>query len=424
MISRYMQNLRNKTYYLLRRSENFFKADMVYLAKGNFWQASGQVITSILTLGLAVLFANLLPKETYGLYRYILSLAGVLNIFTLTGMNRAVVQAVAAGNDGAFKTSVKYQLKWNVMQFVAFLVLALYYFLNDNQYLGISLLVMGIFSPITFALNTYGAYLEGKKSFKLNNLFSILSTFLYVAGMALVILFSGEIIWLVVAYSLATFASTLIFYVITLRLFRPPEMPADDVLKYGRELTLVGAMGPIVSQVDKIILTHFWGATQLAVYSLAMAVPDRATSLIKSWVGIGLPKFSEKTPEEINKVFYTRIFQGMVVGLIFFLAYFIVAPYLFKYLLPKYLEGVLYSQLLAISFIFAMPNRYITLLFTAQKLPGLLFTSNSIQNVIKITLYIVLGIWGGILGLILVNVLMSFLGMLISMTIWRLKHSK
>ncbi|OHA30074.1 MAG: hypothetical protein A3G52_02240 [Candidatus Taylorbacteria bacterium RIFCSPLOWO2_12_FULL_43_20] len=418
-----MQNLRNKTHQFLRGTERFFKADMVYLAKGNFWQISGQAISNILSLGLIILFANLLPKETYGLYKYILSLAGALNIFTLTGMNQAIVQAVAAGNDGALRTSVKYQMKWNVMQFIAFLILGTYYLLNDNQYLGISLLVMGIFSPLTFALNTYGAYLEGKKSFRYNSIFSAGSTFIYVAGMVVAIMSGGKIIWLVVAYSFTTFVSTAIFYIITLRIFHPPDTPSSDVLKYGRELTFIGFLAPIVSQIDKIILSHFWGATQLAVYSLATAIPDRVVPLIKSLIGIGLPKFSTKTPEELNKVFYTRIFQGMAVGAVCFVGYFVLSPYLFKYLLPKYLEGVLYSQLLAVSFIFALPNRYIGLLLTSQKLSRLSFISNFIQSIIRVLLYVVLGIFGGILGLISTHVLMSFIGMLINMATWRL-HSR
>lgn len=414
-----MREWRNKTYQLLRNSESFFKTDMVYLVKGNFWQVSGQAITSILSLGLAVLFANLLSKETYGLYKYILSLAGVLNIFTLTGMNQAIVQAVATGNDGAFKTSVKYQLKWNSMQLVAFWILGSYYFFNDNAYLGISLFVLGVFSPLTAALNTYGAYLGGKKSFHLNNLFSIISTIIYVMGMVVAIVFSGEIIWLVVAYSLATFISTLLCYFLTLRIFHPPTSPSDNVLKYGRELTFVSFIGPIVSQLDKIVLSHFWGAAQLAVYSLAMAVPERAVPLIKDWVSIGLPKFSTKTAAELDKVFYIRIFQGMAVGAICFIGYFMLAPYLFKYLLPKYLEGVFYSQLLAISFLFALPNRYIGLLLTSQKLPKLSFISNLTQSILRILLYIILGIWGGILGLISTHVLMSFIGMLTNIATWR-----
>lgn len=415
-----MRELRNKAYQLLRRSESFFKTDMIYLIKGNFWQMSGQVITSILSLGLAVLFANLLSKETYGLYKYILSLAGVLNIFTLIGMNQAIAQAVATGNDGAFKTSVKYQLKWNSMQLVAFWVLGSYYFFNDNTYLGISFFVLGVFSPLTAALNTYGAYLGGKKSFRLNNLFSIISTIIYVMGMVVAIMFSGEAIWLVIAYSLTTFVSTLLCYFLTLRIFHPPTTPSDDVLKYGRELTFISFIGPLVAQIDKIILSHFWGAAQLAVYSLAMAVPERAIPLIKDLVSIGLPKFSTKTAAELDKVFYIRIFQGMAVGAICFIGYFMLAPYLFKYLLPKYLEGVFYSQLLAISFLFALPNRYISLLLASQKLLSVIFINGLIMNTLRVFLYIIMGIWGGILGLVLAFVLISFLGMLINITTWKL----
>src|SRR3989344_1043788 len=112
--------VKQRAYQWLLGSEGFFKADMVYVAKGNSWQMFGQIVTSLLSLSLIFVFANFLSKETYGTYRYILSLAGILNIFTLTGMNQSVSQAVANGKDGVLKTSVSYQLKWNVMQLIAF----------------------------------------------------------------------------------------------------------------------------------------------------------------------------------------------------------------------------------------------------------------------------------------------------------------
>lgn len=414
-----MENLRNKAYHTLRKSESFFKTDMVYLAKGNFWQLSGQFATSLMSLGLLFVFANFLSKETYGTYRYILSIAGVLNIFTLTGMNQSVAQAVANGNDGSLRTSVIYQVKWNTLQLIAFWFLGTYYLLNDNLYMGASFILISFFAPLTAAFNTYGAFLEGKKNFKLNNLFSILATLIYVLGLLLAILLSGEVVWLVVAYTAATFVSSLIFYLSTIRIYNPPISESGEVLKYGRELTFIGFMGPVVSQLDKIILSHFWGATALAVYSLAMAVPERATSIIKSWAGIGLPKFSTKTPSEINQVFYLRIIQGMGVGLACFVVYYLLAPYLFKYLIPSYIEGLLYSQILAISFIFALPNRYVALLLTSQKLSKIIFVQSLVQNTIKITLYIILGIWGGILGLILAQVLNSFISLIVITIMWR-----
>src|SRR5689334_12787395 len=70
---------------LLRWSERYMKTDMVYLAKGSFWLTLGQVAASASGLLLVIGFANLLPKEVYGTYKLILSLAGIIASFSLTG---------------------------------------------------------------------------------------------------------------------------------------------------------------------------------------------------------------------------------------------------------------------------------------------------------------------------------------------------
>lgn len=415
-----IQKARNKIYRALRWSEKYTKTDMLYLAKGGFWVTFGQSITSVLSLVLLIAFANLLPKETYGTYRYILSIAGVLNIFTLTGMNSAVGRAVAAGNEGILKTSVKYQLKWNLLMLVAFWVLAGYYFINGNDLFAISFFVLGVFVPSTLAFNTYGAYLEGKREFKVANILNVISVLIYVVGVLAAILLKGDVVWLIIAYAITTFFSTFFFYIFILRKFKPPVETTDkEALKYGRELSYIRLIGPIVSQVDKIILAHFWGPAQLATYTLAMAVPSRAVLFIKKWVSLGFPKFVAKTPQEINTVFYRRIFQGMSIGFAVAVLYILISPYLFKYLLPQYLDGVLYSQILAVSFVFAMPGRYLGLLFESQKLSRLIFIRSIIQSIIVILLYVVLGIWGGILGLTVAFVLNSFISMLLGIAMWR-----
>lgn len=397
---------------------------MVYLAKGGFWMTFGQATSNIIAFLLTIAFANLLPKETYGMYRYILSLAGVLNIFALNGMNSAVARAVATGHDGALRTSIKYQLRWNLLMLAGFFVLSGYYFINENYLFATSFLILGFFVPFTLALNTYGAYLEGKREFKLANISSVISSLIYATGILAAILLRGEVVWLIAAYAVTTFFSTLFFYIVILRKFKPPITDAGETLKYGRELTFIGFIEVIASQADKIILAHFWGPAQLAVYSLAMAIPGRLTSFVKILVGLGSPKFATKTPKEINTIFYKRILQGMSIGAVMAILYILLSPYLFKYLLPKYLDSVFYSQILAISLIFAMPNRYISLLFVSQKLSRVIFTNNIILIIIKIILYVVLGIWGGILGIIIAYVVYSLIGILVGIATWRFKNPR
>lgn len=410
----------NKNYHqLLNYGTELFGLDLKYFASGGFWTTFGQGINTALSLILLVAFANLIPKETYGLYRYILSLAGILNIFTLTGMNAAVIQGVAAGNEGALKSSVRYQLKWNLMMTAAFWLFSGYYFLNNNRIFAISFLIFGIFLPLTSALNTYGAYLGGKKQFKTNNLFGIFSTALYVAVMIAAMFLSQETLPLVIAYSLATFTATAFFYFKTVRLFNPPETPSPETLKYGRQLTFINLLNPIVAQIDNIILVQFWGPVQLAVYSLARAMPDRIIPFVKDIVNLGMPKLAQKSAEDINKVFYKRILQGLTLGIILSAGYVILAPFVFKYLLPKYLESIFYSQLLSIMFIFAIPLGYMGAAFYSQKIVRSIFFSNFVNSIIKIVLYVILGIWGGILGLVLAQIIYSALGFTINLALWK-----
>lgn len=414
-----MSNIKQYFHKFLNVGSLYLGLDLKYFARGGLWTGLGQGINGLISFLLVIAFANLLPKETYGLYRYILSLSGILTIFSLTGMNTAINQAVATGNEGALKTSVKYQLKWNLIMTLSLFGLGIYYLYNNNSTLAVSLFILGVFSPLTSAFNTYGAYLNGKREFKLNNIFSIFSTVIYAAGMILALFLSKDTIVLILAYSLTTFAANLFFYVKTIKLFNPGESPSKDVLDYGRKLTFMNFMAPIVSQIDSVILNHFWGPAQLAVYSLAMAIPDRLIPFAKSFIDVGFPKLAQRSREEINRVFYRRTLQGLAIGVVLAAGYILLAPFVFKYLMPKYLEAVFYSQILAIGFVFALPNRYISSIFNSQKLTKIIFNNSLVQNIIRIFLYVILGIWGGIFGLVLAQIFNQGISLLINMAFWR-----
>jgi len=130
--------LESKFNYLVDRGTALFGIDLKYFASGGFWTAFNQLINGLLSFLLVIVFANLLPKETYGIYTYLLSLSGFFTVFTLSGMNAAVLQAVASGNEGILKSSVKYQIKWNSAMTLVLFGLAGYYFWQYNYTFAIS----------------------------------------------------------------------------------------------------------------------------------------------------------------------------------------------------------------------------------------------------------------------------------------------
>ena len=108
-----IKKIKNLTYNFLRRSEKITGVDNVYYAKGGFWMTLGYGINIIKGLAISILMANLLSRDSYGYYKYILSLFSVVSIFSLGGLSTAVTQAVARDYDGVFKKAIKTVLKWS-----------------------------------------------------------------------------------------------------------------------------------------------------------------------------------------------------------------------------------------------------------------------------------------------------------------------
>ena len=143
-----------------------FGVDMVYMARGSFWTTIGFIITSLASLAVIWAFGNLISKETYGTYRYVLSLAGALGFLTFSGINTAITQAVARGSDSVLPYGVKVQVKWNQVYLLAAAILASYYWFQGNTTIATGLIIIGVLFPVTTAMNSYGSYLVGKKDFK------------------------------------------------------------------------------------------------------------------------------------------------------------------------------------------------------------------------------------------------------------------
>lgn len=411
--------LQSRLYGLLRWSERYTKLDMVYLASGSFWTTLGQGVSNVLSLGLLIAFANLLPPETYGLYRYILSLAGLLGILSLKGMNSAVSRAVAMGQEGALRHSVRFQFRWNLILSAGFLAFSGYYFLRGDELFAFSFLILGAFVPATQALNTFGAYLEGKREFRIASMATIGSSTLYTLGMLAVLWWKGEILWLIFAYAGTTFVATAFFYFYTIRKFSPPLEEAPDALRYGKQLTLISFISPIAAQIDKILVAKFWGTAELALYAIVTAVVDRINTVVKGWVQLGYPKLAEKSVAEINRIFFRRVLQGILGGAAIATGYVLVSPYLFAYLLPQYLSAVSYSNLLILSIIFNIPGKYANTVLHSQKMVRTIFSLTLASTLLQIALYVAMGLMGGIEGLILAYIINSALALLMQVLSWR-----
>lgn len=396
-----MQPIKTKFYNLLRWSEKYIKTDMVYLAHGGFWLTLGQIVSASSAFLLSVALANLLPKEIYGNYKYILSIGGIIGALSLTGMNTAVVRAAAKGFDGSLRQSFLVQLRWGLIPLFVALGGGVYYFFNGNYILAASLMIIGLLLPLSNSANTYTAFLNGKNDYKalfkyssLLNIFSALIIFLS-------IFIDRKVIILVIAYFLSNTIINLFLYFRTLKIFNPNAEQDPQTISYGKHLSLMNIIPLVASNIDKVLVFHYLGAVQLAVYFFAVAVPEQMRGLFKIVSALAFPKLSQKTESEVKSAVFNKMPKFLLIVSFAIVFYILIAPLLYKIFFPKYLESIFYSRIFSIALIFiATSTIFLNILQSQIKIESL-YKFNITSSLLQIAVLFIMVNYFGIMGVIL-----------------------
>jgi len=399
-----ISKLQNKAKEWLLWSQKYTRTDMLYLAKGGLWLSLGDVISAVLGLLTAIAFANLLPQEIYGTYRYILSIAGVLSIASLNRMGTAVTRAVARGFEGSFVPAVKAQQLWSLLGSIGGLAVAGYYFTQDNNTLTVSFLIVALFIPLYRPFVTYSSYFSGKKLFNISTRYTIISHAISAIVLIVVLYLTNNILLILLGYFAPLSISSYTFYRITKSKIQPDSKVSEEALSFGKHLSFLGAITAAIEQLDKILLWHFLGAASLAIYAFALAPVHQMLGFIKLILPLSLPKLAEKTKGDLKKTLPYKLFiMAGTIG-IFVLIYIIAAPLLFKILFPQYIESVFYSQIFALGLL-TVPRNLISEALNAhgetKKIYILSLTSATFRLPLIIILVGLFGIWGAIYAYII-----------------------
>lgn len=412
---------------LLLWSEKHTKTDMKYVISGGFWLALDEIAGGIAALGLAIAFAHFVPKDAYGTYRFLTALFWTLTAFTLSGLPTAVSRAVARGKDGAYRAAFKSSLLWSSPLFALSLAGGIYYFIKGNSELGIGMLIISALGPFMQSAYLWSAYFVGKKMFR--ELASWGAAFAVVPALCVLgtMFFTQSALALLTAYFAGTVATGLFIVVMTLTAYKPNHADDEEFRVLGKHFSAMNLLATIGQQVDKLVVFHYLGAVQLAVYSFAIALPEQIKNVFGGVSTLALPKFVERPFKEIRENFWMRLWVYTGLLAVVAGAYILVAPYVFKILFPQYMDAVLYSQLYALALI-PISNLLPATLLQAHTAKRELYILNIASPVFQIGSLAVLtalyGITGAIIARIAARVFSLVLGNLLVMVYARRSEEK
>ncbi len=403
-----MSSLKYRLLRLLRWSEKYTKTDMVYLTRGGFWSITGQVVTSITVFGFAILVARFLPKEVYGQYKYILAVVAILSSFSLTGIGTAVFQSVARGFDGSLFEGFWLNIRWSVLIFLGAFALAIYYFFQGNPTLAFGVLIGGSLSPFLSSANLASVFLSAKKDFARSSIyFDIIENLFAIGALAGTILFTHDPLIIAAVYFVGNTIATYWLYRRVVRVYKPDPAKTDpEMLTYGKHLSLMGILSTIAGNIDQILLFHFVGPVELAIYNFSVAIPDQTKGPIKTLSNMLLPKFAGRSTAEIKSGMRNKIVWLFISSLAFVVLYILLAPYFYAFFFPNYTDAIPYSQLYALSILSLSFSPAGVYLVAKKKIREQYITSIAL-SVFQIATMLIGVIFWGLLGLVVSRVIIK-----------------
>lgn len=364
----------------------------------------GGVIALISNLAISVALANYLSPTIYGSYKYIQSMASVISAFSLTQTATVITRSVARGYEGAWKEGAARMLIWSVLPAAIGAILSGYYLLQTNYILASSLFIACILAPLGQVARLYGPYLAGKQLFNETFKNQIVRSTVPAATLITTSFYSESTLSMVTAFFLSYLVTDSALSFHTYLKYRPNSKQSETDNKFTKHLSFMNLLSTGANHLDKVLLFQFVGASDLAVYAIATAIPEQTKMIPTGLKSLLYPKISKQTQSQLEKTLPLRGIQITTLLIIILGLYVVAAPFIFTYLFPKYVGGILISQVYAIgmTLAFSMPYR---LALTANEKTKSLYIIDITSAAVKILLTFVLvthyGIWGAVWSVVL-----------------------
>jgi O-antigen/teichoic acid export membrane protein len=171
--------------------------------------------------------------------------------------------------------------------------------------------------------------------------------------------------------------------------------------------SLINASNILISSLDTILVYHYLGAAELALYAFAMAPVIQARAILNTPTVLAIPKLANRTATDLARHTGGRTAGLFLLGLLLTVGYCALAFPFYKIFFPQYLDALPFSLVFATTIMLQVGTAYIlaavdgraTLipkhLLYLWNIPGLVIAASAFLLIQRF------GLWGAITGQVL-----------------------
>jgi O-antigen/teichoic acid export membrane protein len=375
-----------------------------YFTSGFFLNVPLVINTIIALFTLPIILANL-PIVDYGKWQFILAVQSWLLTFTGSNITYAAKRGIAKGLNGTFLHAFLTRLKLLILVGILTLGAAFYLKISGYHILPMLLAILGLYLIVghLFQISFY-EFLIAKKRFKEWSFWQILIPSTSMLGSALVAFFTKKIIFFasfqlgsisvlgLIAWFKAVKKERLV------KSYKKGEIDKECV-PYGLKLIPIDVVTVTSTRAADFIIGPFFGFTNLAIFSVAIKLSRKFTTIIKSARPMLYADFAKKERSELIRIMNRYLVKIGILSLFLTFGFIGVGWIYIKLFLPKtFHPAIIYFAILTLGLPAAILAVVLHTILESHLRYKELIATGIFPNLLKIMLILVFGYFWGVIG--------------------------
>jgi len=369
--------------------------------------AAGSMFLGLLVLKVYEKFGSF---SSLGVYNYILTIASLVGVTALSGMNAAILVAAAQGKRHILRSASRRRVKFSLfLGCPILLATGLVMLARSGQFTlpGYACLILVPLFPFLYSYTGVYTYLNGLNQVWQYAFAQIGAAFLNLAAVLVSLRFWPDFPILPPLAALAL--KTLFEFGLYAALVRRDRIPLSDqdahLLSYGMKVTVIGVTGNFESNADRFIVGSFFPPSVMGMYSAGRAVILPLKQLPQIYYQLYAPKLARRRPAEAWRLTNRALAWGTAFFLSFLGVIFWLLPWFYTTFLKKFDESSMYARWFVVMVAAGIPFYFYSTLFESQRQ-----ARREIMVRISRTVLIILGLlifirYFGVIGVVYAEIL-------------------
>lgn len=239
------------------------------------WLVAGQAFGSVCALATTVVWARLMPAETFGEFKVLMGIIGFVSAFCLLGAGQASIMSAAKYADGNFLLILRSKIMTNLIASLALAACAAYYAWSQSSSLNVALalLAAAFLFPIYNTTDVWMAWINGKGRIRELALSRAIVAALGAGAIFVAAIMGVGQLWIIVLVYLGALATQSAVRVMRVLARLSNDVVDPSIITFSHHSSFAMAFTSLLS-LDVVILNHVYSPQDVAIYVVALQFPD------------------------------------------------------------------------------------------------------------------------------------------------------